>query len=321
MTFASLSLDLDNEWSYLKTHGNPAWEAFPSYFDVAVPRILEFLAARRLKISFFVVGKDAALPKNAAALRAIAAAGHEIGSHSFMHDPWLQLYRDEELVEDLRLAEEAIHEVTGVRPEGFRGPGFSLSAATLEALRRRGYRYDATVFPNLLNPLARAYFFATSELSAEERERRKALFGTWKDALRPVKPFRWRLKAGELLEIPVTTMPFLRVPMHLSYLLYLGKFSRLAARSYFRLALTSCAVARVQPSILLHPLDFLGQEDCPSLRFFPGMDLPIDRKMAAVHELTDILMQRFEIVTMREHASRAATGWDDLRRLEPVFSS
>jgi hypothetical protein len=51
------------------------------------------------------------------------------------------------------------------------------------------------------------------------------------------------------------------------------------------------------------------------------MDLPIERKLAAVHELTDILMQRFEIVTMREHASRAATGWDDLRRLEPVFSS
>src|SRR4030065_112277 len=35
---ASLSLDLDNYWSYLKTHGNPAWEPYPSYLATAVPR-------------------------------------------------------------------------------------------------------------------------------------------------------------------------------------------------------------------------------------------------------------------------------------------
>ena len=33
---ASLSLDLDNEWSYLKTHGDVSWEALPSHLDVAV---------------------------------------------------------------------------------------------------------------------------------------------------------------------------------------------------------------------------------------------------------------------------------------------
>ena len=42
---------------------------------------------------------------------------------------------------------------------------------------RRGYEYDCTVFPNALNPLARAYFFATSRLSKDEKEQRKALFG------------------------------------------------------------------------------------------------------------------------------------------------
>jgi hypothetical protein len=254
------------------------------------------------------------------ALKAIVAAKHEIASHSYMHDPWLQLYSDEDLAEDLRQAEEGIFAATGVRPTGFRGPGFSLSRPTLELLRRRGYRYDASVFPNLLNPLARAYFFAGSRLSAEEREQRKALFGTWKDALRPVRPFRWRLDAGELLEIPVTTMPYTRVPMHLSYLLYLGKFSRLAARAYFRLALGACAVAGVPPSILLHPLDFLGREDCPSLEFFPGMDLPRERKLTAAGELIDMFMERYEAVTMGEHAERASQGWSDLPSLDPVFS-
>jgi hypothetical protein len=30
---ASISLDLDNLWSYLKTQGAPGWESFPSYLD------------------------------------------------------------------------------------------------------------------------------------------------------------------------------------------------------------------------------------------------------------------------------------------------
>ena len=319
MRYASLSLDLDNQWSYMKTHGDAGWKSYPSYLDAVVPRILEFLAARRLRITFFIVGQDAALEKNRAALRAIVDAGHEIGNHSFRHEPWLHLYTAEELDLELRQAEEAIEAVTGVRPRGFRGPGFSLSEGTLETLLRRGYDYDATVFPNLLNPLARAYLFSTSSLTPEEKQQRSALFGTWKDALRPVRPFQWSLQGGRLLEIPVTTLPGLKIPIHLSYLLYLGKFSRIAARSYFRFALAACAATGTQPSILLHPLDFMGREDCAALAFFPGMDMARERKLAILAELFDILSARRETITMGEHAKRAAASRDALRTLTPVF--
>jgi peptidoglycan/xylan/chitin deacetylase (PgdA/CDA1 family) len=321
MRFASLSLDLDNQWSYMKTHGDAGWQSYPSYLDAVVPRILEFLGARGLKITFFIVGQDAALDKNRATLASIAAAGHEIGNHSFRHEPWLHLYTVEELDTELRQAEDAIEAATGVRPRGFRGPGFSLSGATLETLYRRGYDYDATVFPNLLNPLARAYLFSTSKLTAEESRQRSALFGTWRDALRPVRPFRWNLPDGRLLEIPVTTLPGLKVPMHLSYLIYLARFSRLAARVYLRFALGLCGLTGTSPSILLHPLDFMGREDCPELAFFPGMNLARERKMAIVAELFDILASRREIVTMAEHARRAAASGDGLPTLAPAFSA
>ncbi len=46
---ASLSLDLDNRWSYMKTHGDEGWESFPSYLDVVVPRVLDLLAKRNLR--------------------------------------------------------------------------------------------------------------------------------------------------------------------------------------------------------------------------------------------------------------------------------
>ena len=319
MRFASLSLDLDNQWSYMKTHGDAGWQSYPSYLDVAVPSILGILAKYRLTISFFIIGQDAALPKNRDPISAIAAAGHEIGNHSFRHDPWLHLYSDSELERELVEAEDAIRSVTGVHTRGFRGPGFSVTESTLETLLRRGYDYDATVFPNLLNPLARAYMFAGSKLSREEKRQRGALFGTWKDAARPVKPFKWRLKGGELLEIPVTTMPGLKLPLHMSYLVYLAKFSRLAARAYFRAALAACRVSGTQPSILLHPLDFIGREDCPELAFFPGMDLPRARKLALVDEFFTMLLRDWEPVTMGEHARRAVSTGKALPTLTPVF--
>ena len=45
----------------MKTHGDDGWRDFPSYLDVVVPKVLEILERRRWKITFFVVGQDAAL--------------------------------------------------------------------------------------------------------------------------------------------------------------------------------------------------------------------------------------------------------------------
>jgi peptidoglycan/xylan/chitin deacetylase (PgdA/CDA1 family) len=56
---ASLSLDLDNEWSYLKTHGDAGWKTFPTYLDVFIPSVLMALERLDLKITFFIVGQDA----------------------------------------------------------------------------------------------------------------------------------------------------------------------------------------------------------------------------------------------------------------------
>ena len=299
--YMSLSLDLDNQWSYMKTHGNPEWQSFPSYLDVAVPRILEFLKQRDIKITFFIVGQDAALDKNREALAQLSAAGHEIANHSFNHEPWLHLYSPDQLDAELEQAEEAIEQATGVRVTGFRGPGFSLSTATLNALKKRNYDYDATSFPNVLNPLARAYFFSKSRLSDEEKEQRKALFGTFSDAKRPVKPYHWDLDDGDLLELPVTTMPWFKVPIHFSYLIYLASYSTLAARLYTRKAILMCRATGTEPSLLLHPLDFMGLEDNTGLEFFPAMKMPVAKKLALMDGFFSLLTHSFTPVPIGEH--------------------
>ncbi len=317
---ASLSLDLDNQWSYMKTHGDQGWESFPSYLDVVVPRVLKFLNDRDLTITVFIVGQDAALEKNREALRSIAMAGHEIGNHSFHHEPWLHLYSEAQVDQELAAAEEHIGWATGQRPRGFRGPGFSLSETVLRVLKRRGYAYDCSTFPTYLGPLARAYYFMTSRFSPEEREKRKGLFGGWRDGLRPLKPYYWRLAEGELAEIPVTTMPVVKVPIHVSYLLYLSALSPAVARSYFRAALLMCRVTGTQPSLLLHPLDFLGREDVQALSFFPGMGLSSERKLSLVSDALRMFCEHYTVVTMKEHAE-AITAGSRPRLVRPQFAA
>ena len=83
---ASLSLDLDNKWSYLMTHGEPGWKSFPSYLDVLVPRVLNFLKTWNLNITFFIVGQDAALEENRELLKSIAKDDEKTHSQS-LHTP------------------------------------------------------------------------------------------------------------------------------------------------------------------------------------------------------------------------------------------
>jgi hypothetical protein len=283
-----------------------------------VPRVLDFLKVRNLTITFFVVGQDAAVAENRTAIAAIAAAGHEIGNHSFCHEPWLHLYSEEEIDAELARAEESIATATGQRPVGFRGPGFSLSPATLRVLARRGYRYDASTFPTFLGPLARAYYFMTAKLSLAELRQRRRLFGTFKEGFRPLRPYRWKKDGAGLIEIPVTTMPLLKTPIHVSYLLYLSVFSRRLALAYFETALRLCRWTGTPPSLLLHPLDFLGCDDMHDLAFFPGMSLPSAVKLAFVGDALDRLAAHFTPHTLCEHAAEACR-LDDLRARAPRF--
>ena len=301
---ASLSLDLDNKWSYMKTHGDAGWESFPTYLETVVPRSLEFLRERKLKITYFIVGQDAAREENHEALTQISDAQHEIGNHSFNHEPWLHLYSKTELETEFERTEEAISKITNQKLVGFRGPGYSLSPTVLEVLAERNYEYDCSTLPTYIAPLARAYyFFKSPEMTDEEREKRKKLFGKFSDGFQSLKPYKWQIGEKSLVEIPVTTLPVFKTPIHASYVIYLSTFSKSLARAYWKTAVEMCRLSGTQMSLLLHPLDFLSGEDAPELKFFPAMNLPVEQKLEFVSEILETFGEKFEIVNMRQHAA------------------
>ena len=115
-------------------------------------------------------------------------------------------------------------------------------------------------------------------------------------------------------------MPFLKTPIHISYLLFLGKFSPFLARMYFRLAMILCRLTGTQPSLLLHPLDFLDRTDTPRLDFFPAMDVPADKKITLIEDVLGILGQYFKPVTLEDHAREISRQGEKLTLINPSFS-
>jgi peptidoglycan/xylan/chitin deacetylase (PgdA/CDA1 family) len=85
----------------------------------STPAILEILAEYRVPATFFQVGANVdRLPDVA---RAVASTGHAIGNHSYTHP--LFCFRSPAFIEaDLRRAQQAIRDRTGVAPAWFRAP-------------------------------------------------------------------------------------------------------------------------------------------------------------------------------------------------------
>jgi peptidoglycan/xylan/chitin deacetylase (PgdA/CDA1 family) len=109
---------------------------------LGLPSLLGLLAQRGVRASFFVEGWNGL--HHADAVAEIAARGHELGCHGWLHERWgdLEPGREDEL---LGRATEALTRAAGARPVGFRAPGGSRTAATERLLLEHGYRYDASL--------------------------------------------------------------------------------------------------------------------------------------------------------------------------------
>jgi hypothetical protein len=301
-TIASVSVDLDNLWAYLKTHGDPDWARLPSFLPTAVPRLLAALGEHGVTGTFFAVGTDVERDDGARAVADVHTAGHEVANHSYQHEPWLHRYSRDELTAELARTEEAIVAAGAPHPVGFRSPGYSVSPDLLAVLADRGYTYDASVLPTWIGPLARAFHNRTAPASDQRRDE---LFGGFSRVLAPNRAHRWRLPDGtHLAELPVTTMPLLRVPVHGAYVLQLHSISPRLARAYFTGAMRLCRLLGVGPSLLVHPTDVLGGAEAPGLEFFPGMAVPTEQKVSLLDWMLATLCRHFDVVGTGEHVAR-----------------
>jgi peptidoglycan/xylan/chitin deacetylase (PgdA/CDA1 family) len=109
---------------------------------VAVPRLLETFAARGVRATFFVPGWIA--ENYPALVRRMVDEGHEVAHHGYLHEWPTGLSLDDEIAAiDRGIA--AIEAACGVRPIGYRAPGWELTEHTLGLVAERGFVYSSNL--------------------------------------------------------------------------------------------------------------------------------------------------------------------------------
>ncbi len=108
--------------------------------------------------------------------------------------------------------------------------------------------------------------------------------------------------------MPVTTMPLVKLPFHLTYLHYLSRIADPLAMGYLRAGLAACRLTGTPTSIILHPLDLFGGDRVERLGFFPGMDLPTERKTALFRRTVAVYQEYLSLVPMSVHAQALVAG-------------
>jgi polysaccharide deacetylase family protein (PEP-CTERM system associated) len=123
------------------------WASFESRVVENTRRLLRLLSRHDVRATFFVLGWVAEHYPDLVA--EIAAAKHELASHSYWHrlvyDLSVEQFRD-----DLCRSRQALQQVVDQPIIGYRAPSFSITRKSLwalDVLAEEGFEFDSSVFP------------------------------------------------------------------------------------------------------------------------------------------------------------------------------
>ncbi len=146
----ALSFDIE-DWFHMveiPAVADPArWDDLPSLVVEQTRWIVEAIGAASTRATFFILGWVADRHPHLAKM--IAAAGHEVATHSYWHRKVYEL-TPESFRDDLKRSIDLLSDQTGRRIRGFRAPSFSITPGTewaFDVMHDLGIEYDASLFP------------------------------------------------------------------------------------------------------------------------------------------------------------------------------
>lgn len=155
------------------------WQTIPRRVEDNTLRILDLFAEHQVKATFFTLGWVA--ERHPELVKKIVAGGHEIASHGWEHVR-VSTQTPVEFRRDIERTRKFLQDLSGEPVLGYRAASYSIGpgeAWAWEQLAQAGYRYSSSVVPI-----------------------RHDLYGM------PDSPrFAFNTAGGQLLEIPITTVP------------------------------------------------------------------------------------------------------------------
>lgn len=137
-----LTIDVEDWYHYYPIE---TWYSFPARVGEPIHWILDQLAKRKIKATFFVLGYIA--ERHPEIVKEIFQNGHEIGCHGYDHKLVFKK-KPKEFDVDIKRALYSIEAAIGFRPNLYRAPAFSITFETKwvwKILYQNGIRRDASL--------------------------------------------------------------------------------------------------------------------------------------------------------------------------------
>jgi len=123
------------------------WQNYEVRIHAGMDKIFDVLLTNNIKATFFVVGYIA--KRHPEIVKKIHEHGFEVAAHSYMHKVVYSQSR-KEFKKDLSLCINTLEDITGVKVNSFRAPGFSIKTENVwifDILNQLGITKDASIFP------------------------------------------------------------------------------------------------------------------------------------------------------------------------------
>lgn len=236
-SYVLIQVDCDGEY-VLSSHYGEKMSKEKEYdvFYTAINFIVSLLKKYSLKATFFVVGRDLEDANKVDILRNVVAEGHEIANHTYTHPNGLSKMSISDIQSEISETNRIISKNLAIEVYGFRAPNFDISNNTLNILEKNKIIYDCSILDTPWKPMFRALkgldIFSSSYLGR--------MF--------------FLPSSKNIIEIPVSTFPYIKFPCNLSYMLALPE---LIAPKYFQMLYKYYLEREKTLVLVLHLSDFV----------------------------------------------------------------
>ncbi len=271
----------------------------PSFYQIA-DRFFALSEKYNFKYTIFAIGRDLENPEVFARIRSWAAAGHEIGNHTYTHETRLGTLPRGEMETEVLKSHEIITRCTGKEPRGFISPTWNVSPELVGVLLKANYIYDTSIFPSYF------IYLLLLKLKLMKQGRGPKIVDTTFSARgdKPVPFFASRKpyfvsphslikkeKEG-LLMLPLPVTPLLRIPCWHTISFVFGQ-------KFMRYVLKSCLRAYDNFYYVMHPRDYFDpagdfepdfvRQYKDELSVFEGFSIPFSKKEKIMQENMEIV--------------------------------
>lgn len=297
-----IQIDVDGLWVIFQHFGIDYNQTQDVLYESAVPRFLDLFGVYGIKATFFVVGKDLLSDSKVKLLKRAVKEGHEIANHTMNHAEGFSYLSFKKKKREIEDAERIIQDKLGVETKGFRTPSNDVDLNVLKILEDKGYAYDSSLLPTYYGPLLKKLKFASLKIPRKDHYLGRFIYG-----LSPLSPYHpsyeaiWRKGKMRIIEVPITTMPWLRFPFHPSFTFaayHLG-----LGCSLFRLGYALLSLTKLPLNFVFHTNELSEPIYEKKIKRQFGLNLPLETKLKICNDILRTISHDFNIISTLEYSS------------------